>query len=172
MHALLTLAPIVGLAFAQNEASFTASAFGQGSINAASGSFWIGRNTVSTCPSDAGVDCTMFPGRDTVFAQQNNALVLDVGIPSDQQVYVDANGALKYTAPNSAVPSGAVTAGFARNAKQELTLANSKFYACQAAIPTLYQIYARKSTQAGDGQCTEITVETAGHRPLEAWQYL
>ncbi len=55
-------------------------------INASSGKFWINRETTSYCPGGIeGLDCSAYPGSQTVFAEGNNTLSLNVAVPGGQQ---------------------------------------------------------------------------------------
>lgn len=57
-----------------------------GSINAAGGKFWIGKETSSYCPSSVVADCeTAYPGNVTVFAGGDNTLGLNTAVPGGQQ---------------------------------------------------------------------------------------
>lgn len=55
-------------------------------INANNGKFWVNKNTTSYCPSGIeGLDCSAYPGTDTVFAGGNGTLSMNVGVPGGQQ---------------------------------------------------------------------------------------
>ncbi|KAI1390357.1 uncharacterized protein F4822DRAFT_401640 [Hypoxylon trugodes] len=86
-------------------------------INANGGKFWINREPSAECPSDVeGLDCSAYPGSETVFTGGNGTLSLNVAVPGGQQVYIAEDGSLSYTVPHSgALPDGAVATGFARS---------------------------------------------------------
>ncbi|KAL1999085.1 hypothetical protein VTN02DRAFT_5074 [Thermoascus thermophilus] len=94
---LAAAAPTNTLAARQDKTPFTVSADRQGnaihglSINASGFSFWIGGSPATYCPADK--QCP--EGNETVFAPSGNAL--DVAVDRGQNLYIDQNGALRYT---------------------------------------------------------------------------
>ncbi|KAI1085100.1 hypothetical protein F5B20DRAFT_575566 [Whalleya microplaca] len=88
--------------------------FNGDAINASGGKFWVHKDTSAYCPSDVeGLDCSAYPGSQTVFAGGNGTLSLNVAVPGGQQVYIAPDGSLSYTVPHSAaIPDGAITTGF------------------------------------------------------------
>lgn len=55
-------------------------------INASNGKFWVNRETSSYCPDGVeGLDCSLYPGSNTVFTGGNNTLSLSVAVPGGQQ---------------------------------------------------------------------------------------
>lgn len=66
-------------------AARSASPIHYGSINAAAGKFWIGRDTSSYCPSSVVDDCdTVYPGNVTVFGGGDDTLGLYTAVPGGQ----------------------------------------------------------------------------------------
>ncbi|KAL2007415.1 hypothetical protein VTN00DRAFT_8853 [Thermoascus crustaceus] len=85
------------LAARQDKTPFTLSADRQGNaihgldINASGFGFWVGGSPATFCPPDK--KCP--EGKQTVFAPSGNAL--DVLVDRGQNIYIDQNGALRYT---------------------------------------------------------------------------
>jgi hypothetical protein len=86
-------APLSPLTQRQTSSAWAATAFApsypsihESSINANGESFWIGKPTASYCPTVGGVDCSAYPGTQTVFeGPSSGGLSLDVGVPGGQQ---------------------------------------------------------------------------------------
>ncbi|EIN06512.1 hypothetical protein PUNSTDRAFT_127270 [Punctularia strigosozonata HHB-11173 SS5] len=147
-------------------------------INANSQAFWIGRPTSTFCPNPAS-ECP--PGTQTAFIGGSSTLELDDEVPGGQQIYVQSNGALGYTAPHSAViPAGATLTGFfwtggaAAGDLGFIGLGATSFIAC----PTTsggppYQIF--ENVAGGDfSSCIGFdarTTEYSGGDTSAAWEY-
>lgn len=111
--------------------------FAGDAINASGGKFWVNKDTSAYCPEGIeGLDCSAYPGSQTVFDGGNQTLSLSVAVPGGQQgthhsglyvlsmkillittfiVYIDEDGSLSYTQPHSgAMPNGSIATGFGR----------------------------------------------------------
>ncbi|KAI1412529.1 hypothetical protein F5Y13DRAFT_190125 [Hypoxylon sp. FL1857] len=150
-------------------------------INANNGKFWINKETTAYCPSDVeGLDCSKYPGSETVFAGGNGTISLNVGVPGGQQVYIAEDGSLSYTEPHSgALPHGANATGFSRQRSESfgapvnLYTTNGYWYICPFGEgeprEKPYQLYVGPPEREG---CYGTMVRTYQAEGISAWEYL
>ncbi|OTA55462.1 hypothetical protein K449DRAFT_438684 [Hypoxylon sp. EC38] len=149
-------------------------------INANDGKFWINKDTTADCPSDVeGLDCSAYPGSDTIFIEGNGTISLNVGVPGGQQVYVADDGSLSYTAPHSgALPPGSNATGFSRERSEafgapvNLYKANGYWYICPFGDgeprEKPYQLFVGPPGKEG---CYGTLVRTYHAEGISAWEY-
>ncbi|KAB8446235.1 hypothetical protein FH972_025217 [Carpinus fangiana] len=148
-------------------------------INANGQGFWIGKPVSSYCPESTAVDCSAFPGDQTVFATGGTgSLSLDVNVPGGQQIFVAPDGKLSYTQAHSAnIPTGSVltpftyTHGAGNGSTGTLEGPGKGFYACPSETAGEYFIAAAISDDLNFDGCTGIGLATADDTKPVAWQY-
>ncbi|KAI1477721.1 hypothetical protein F4774DRAFT_388346 [Daldinia eschscholtzii] len=150
-------------------------------INASGGKFWINKAPDAKCPSDVeDLDCSKYPGTETIFNGGNGTVFLNVGVPGGQQVYIAENGALSYTTPHSGkIPDDAIVTGFSRTqsvawgAPVNLYNSNKTWYICPVGEgeprEKVYQVYVGKTDKEG---CYWTMVRTYQAEGGGAWEYV
>ncbi|KAI1465846.1 uncharacterized protein F4812DRAFT_466267 [Daldinia caldariorum] len=150
-------------------------------INASGGKFWINKAASTECPGDIeNLDCSEYPGTETIFDGGNGTVFLDVGVPGGQQVYIAENGALSYTIPHSGqIPDGSVATGFSRQVSNAfgapvlLYHASGTWYICPVGEgepkEKVYQLYVGKTDMEG---CYWASVRTYQPGGGNAWEYV
>lgn len=135
------------------------------SLNANDLSFWLGKNTTTYCPEQAGLSCPSNNKNSppTVFSRAagSNTLALSTAVPGGQLVYVDGTGALKLTQAHSGnTGEGATVTGFSVDAETgHVQFEGQDWFACpvgEGDEPGVYGVYAVSKitgTNAGAG-CT------------------
>ncbi|KXT02392.1 hypothetical protein AC578_174 [Pseudocercospora eumusae] len=167
---------------ADESISFTGVAIRSGSdiqyapIAASGTNFWLNKDTVTYTPSNVPVNTNATTSTVFGYYLPADTLSLDVAVPGGQQVYVSADGALKYTVAHSAsTGEGSTVNGFGIS-EGHLLFENNDFIAVAtnetSNLPdgkgTAYQIYAASRTDlAGEGFAFRA-VEFEGEN---AWQY-
>ncbi|CAG8980666.1 hypothetical protein HYALB_00012994 [Hymenoscyphus albidus] len=147
-------------------------------VNAVAGGFFVGKKANTTsCPTVEGLDCSLFPGNETVLTGGNGTLFLSVAVPGGQQVYVTPSGALGYTPPHTtSKPDGSLVDGFLRYQSQTggapipLSFQDRAFKACPVANEEgVFQIYSQAVGNPED-ECVYVQLRTYPGS-LHAWQY-
>ncbi|KAH8901321.1 hypothetical protein GQ53DRAFT_850906 [Thozetella sp. PMI_491] len=147
-------------------------------LQANGGKFWLGKPASAYCPSDVEhLDCTQYPGGQTVFVGGNGTVSLDVAVPGGQQVYVAPDGALSYTIPHSRfMPNGSVTTGFRKASGSGyidevlLTYDDGKFLACPNSTD-IYQVYVQMPNTMAPMMCMTFSLRTYDVSFRTAWEY-
>ncbi|KAF3916698.1 hypothetical protein ABW20_dc0106013 [Dactylellina cionopaga] len=149
-----------------------------GSINANAGRFWIGRQTITTCPVER-YRCPK--GKDTSFAinKMYGMATLNTIVPGGQQLYVDPSGALSFTQPHSTyMPAGSRANGFKISGTTDgnyyLSHSMGSFLACptgrDGGIP--YQVYVNINGNVARSRKGCLEFAAAGSPVRDAvWQY-
>ncbi|KAI9715156.1 MAG: hypothetical protein M1812_006135 [Candelaria pacifica] len=147
------------------------------SIEAANGNFWIGKAATTYCPpsEEAAGNCTQ-GANTTVFTYigSHGTETLATKGPNQQQVFVQANGALSYTAKlPTDFPEGSARTGFSLLPGDSFgTFSFEKgFVACPTAGTFPYQIFAAVDGQNFD-TCIGLDALTSAVDGPSAWQYL
>lgn len=153
------------------------------SLNANGLSFWLGKNTTTYCPEQAGVSCPFDNSNpQTIFSRApgSNSLALSTSVPGGQIVYIDGTGALKFTQAHSGnTGEGATLQGFSVDpATGHVQFEGQDWYACPVGeehAPGVYGIYAVSKitgTNAGAG-CTGFAFRPQVAGDVEGvWQYV
>ncbi|EME81441.1 uncharacterized protein MYCFIDRAFT_81493 [Pseudocercospora fijiensis CIRAD86] len=167
---------------ADESLSFTGVAIRSGSdiqyapIAASGTNFWLNKDTSTYTPDNIPVNTNATTS--TVFTSSLDAdtLALDVTVPGGQQVYVSADGALKYTVAHSgSTGEGSTLQGFGI-VDGHLVFEGNDFLAVAtnetSNIPdgkgTAYQIFAASRTElTGQG----FAVRVIGFEGERAWEY-
>ncbi|MCJ1390989.1 hypothetical protein MMC18_003850 [Xylographa bjoerkii] len=148
-------------------------------VNAVNQSFFIGVAPSSYCPKPSVEHCPA--GTTTTVAVNGGAAFLAVEVPGGQQIYVQTNGALGFTAPHSAsIPTGAYITGFALIPGTDGGLgdfgfsnaAGQGFLACPTT-PTsaLYQVFVDvKGFKGNLTACIGFDALTSNSQ-IGAWEY-
>lgn len=111
--------------------------------------FYLNKPTSTYCPSEVtAIDCSAY-GNNTIFAGGQDTLSMDVAVAGGQQAFVNADGALAYTAPHSAdTGTGSYVSGFGNSADTGLlTFDGENWLACHLE-DDVYQVYAASVTDA------------------------
>ncbi|KAF3022554.1 hypothetical protein E8E14_012925 [Neopestalotiopsis sp. 37M] len=151
------------------------------SIQANSGSFWVGKAPSSSCPSqDIGTYCDNFSGNTTVFVGANSvtsttSVYLDVAAPGQQQVYITWDNALVYNAVDSTCASeGIITASFGRDKPKDgtpfLFTEPGDFEVCPSDDLGIYSVYVHTNQSQRVG-CIGVMVYTTTASGAVAWEY-
>ncbi|KAI1802430.1 hypothetical protein F4811DRAFT_529799 [Daldinia bambusicola] len=150
-------------------------------MNASGGKFWMNKAASAECPSDIeNLDCTKYPGTETIFNGGNETIFLNVGVPGGQQVYIAEDGALSFTTPHSGqIPDGGVATGFSRvlgkalGAPVMLSNANGDWYICPVGEgepqEKVYQLYVGETDKEG---CYSAHVRTYQPKGGDVWEYV
>ncbi|KAI1454245.1 hypothetical protein F4805DRAFT_328731 [Annulohypoxylon moriforme] len=149
-------------------------------INANNGKFWINKDTTAECPDNIeGLDCSAYPGTDTVFGGGNGTISLNVGVPGGQQVYIAEDGSLSYTIPHSgALPNGSIATGFSRSRSESfgapVNLYNSGRFWLICPVgegeprEKAYQLFVETEDREG---CYGTQIRTYRADGISAWEY-
>lgn len=148
-------------------------------IEASGQRFWLGRPTVTYCPSN--IDCSSFASNITsVVAIPNTASGLSMNdvVPGGQQAYVATDGQLGYTIAHSASsPAGSLRTPFLYTPQAQtgsvgnLQFNAGGFAACPDATAGVYQIYASAVPGFVRKDCIGINIATITYTGASAWQY-
>ncbi|KAI5302814.1 hypothetical protein KEM56_000334 [Ascosphaera pollenicola] len=142
---------------------------------------WIGQPTQSYCPAQVSGCRTV---NETTFGVADGSTALNVEVPGGQQLYVSADGALKYTVPHSAsIGDGSHAAALKIEALNDsvdkATLDGDDFLACPGKKgEEKYQVFSAAAKNVkpptGDkGDCLGFTA-VAGKVDAEkfrAWEF-
>ncbi|CAG8951666.1 hypothetical protein HYFRA_00005466 [Hymenoscyphus fraxineus] len=142
-------------------------------INAAEGSFFIGKEPTTTCIDTA--PCATFSNKTTIAFSQNNGWGnLSVAAPGGQFVYVLLTGEFEYTAPGASAPSGALITEFIRGEYwlptgaiyAAITFGGGLWLACPTGEGDVYRVFA--AAYATGSGCTAFEMhadETSDQSP-------
>ncbi|KAL8827869.1 MAG: hypothetical protein Q9191_002931 [Dirinaria sp. TL-2023a] len=153
-------------------------------LNAQNSSFYIGNVTESSCPSTVKL-CP--PGNVTALrTSARGEAQMDVQVPAGQQVYVDVNGALRYTVAHSnVIPPGGLNQTFSlfRGKPTYFTFSGvgkaSGFLACPVpSNSTVWQVYADLPSLTDENivsqnisACLGFDALATNYKGFAAWQY-
>ncbi|KAF3919672.1 hypothetical protein ABW20_dc0105619 [Dactylellina cionopaga] len=116
-------------------------------MEAFAGYFYMGQKSASVgcSPEDRAANSCPIGGTTRVKIWYAGTASLDVTVAGGQQIYIDNNGTLRYTAPEKLViPEGSTTTGFKvsqdKNGKFVFSNSNGPILACPLGGP-LYRIF-------------------------------
>lgn len=153
-----------------------------GPIQASSGSFWIGKNATTSCPSSVNPNCPA--GNTTSFTSSGNGLLhLNTEVPGGQQVYIRPDGLLTYTQAHTAsTPSGSTFSGFEISSTNQLAKFYNFWLCSEDATDKAYRIWLQyrsdkgaitQNGKTGSNACTQVNLlanDVKKEGPA-AWQY-
>ena len=146
------------------------------SVNADQLSLWLGRDTSTYCPEQAGVNCPSSPPPTAfVHGADSDGLSMSTTVPGGQICYVDAAGNLKFTQAHSAnTGEGSYLTGFSIDSDNHLQFQGQDWLACPASEEGQYNVYASsiKGSNNSEG-CIGFAFRTQEvvEGTSTAWQY-
>jgi hypothetical protein len=182
MKTTSTLAAVTGLISAASAQYFgltaarSASPIHYQGLTASGQSIWLGKDTAAYCPENIEALGGCPSGDYTTFAGGESTLGMGVVVPGGQQVYIAADGAVKYTiAHSAAIPEGAVVTGWstaAGNGFGILSNENGGFIACPCEDEeNVWQVYAALEGLEFDDACLGFSALASNATDAGAWQY-
>ncbi|KAH0349346.1 hypothetical protein KCU81_g2962, partial [Aureobasidium melanogenum] len=152
-----------------------------GPIQASGGSFWIGKNASTSCPSNVN-PCPA--GNSTSFTSSGNGLLyLNTEVPGGQQVYIRPDGLLTYTQPHSAsAPSGSTFSGFEISPQNQMAKFYDFWLCSEDATDKAYRIWLEyrdskgaitQNGKTGKNACTLVNLLASDVKKEgpAAWEY-
>jgi hypothetical protein len=144
------------------------------SVSASGQSLWLNKVTASYCPESVKELNACPPGNVTVFAGGDDTLSMGTVVPGGQQVYIDTDGAVKYTqAHSAAIPEGAIVTGWTTspgNGFGILSNSNGGFVACPSENNS-WKVYIGLECVEFDSACLGFDALTSNTTEAGAWQY-
>ncbi|KAI2463090.1 hypothetical protein F4781DRAFT_146253 [Annulohypoxylon bovei var. microspora] len=149
-------------------------------INANNGKFRVNKNTTADFPDGIeGLDCSAYPGTNTVFVEGNGTISMNVGVPGGQQIYIAKDGSLSYTIPHSReLPDGSTTTGFYRSRSESfgapINLFNSGRFWLICPVgegeprEKTYQLFVETKDRE---ECYGTLIRTYQADGINAWEY-
>jgi len=133
--------------------------------------FKLSSGSSTYCPPGvSSIDCSAYASDVTRFVGGNNTLSLDTTVPGGQQVYVDRDGALRFTQPHSVAMNGGSAEGFSFTAHgSELLFDGAGFAACSFGTDDAKHVYSTKSGVSED--CEGFNFFVVANRGASAWEY-
>jgi len=133
--------------------------------------FKLNSGSSTYCPSDvSSINCSSYSSDVTRFTGGNNTLSLDTVVPGGQAVYVDKDGALRFTQPHSASLNGGSAAGFSFSKDgSSLLYDGAGFAACPYGTDEFKHVYSAKNPVAAD--CEGFTFFVVANPGNAAWEY-
>ncbi|KAK4625456.1 Ecp32-2 [Fulvia fulva] len=156
-----------------------------GVINANGGSFWIGKDTVTSVPANTDSHSVIGQsntknGNTTIFTYLNSQSTfnLDVVVPRGQAVFVSLpGGKLKFTKGNHAAAGRSLTHGFANVYDATLKFEGKGWLGC-GNDATGYEIFAASRAPANKAGCQRFSWKlkqvdaVVDGGPSQAYQYV
>ncbi|CAG8976940.1 hypothetical protein HYALB_00008851 [Hymenoscyphus albidus] len=147
-------------------------------INAAEGSFFIGKEPTTTCIDTA--PCATFSYKTTIAFSQNNGWGnLSVAAPGGQFVYVLPTGEFEYTAPGAPAPTGAFNKGFLRAENfpptgaiyASISFRGGGWLACPTGEEDVYRVFAAAFATASGCTAFEMHADEISDRSPQAYAF-
>ncbi|GAB7338560.1 hypothetical protein MBLNU457_5304t1 [Dothideomycetes sp. NU457] len=133
--------------------------------------FKLSSGSSTYCPtSNANINCSAYTSNETRFAGGNDTLCLHTAVPGGQQVYIDRDGALRFTQAHSAAMDGGSGVGFGFSADgSELLFDGAGFAACPYGTDDALRVYSTKHGVSED--CEGFGFFVVANPGAPAWEY-